>query len=158
MIITFTGHRPDKVRENDPQNLICAMEEFAEYRELDLLKQSYITGGCPGFDTIALEILLNMKVPKSQILVAVPVKGFEVYSAKDFPAEGQKAFRLNRTPGVTMTEVGGEGTFGQKCWRRNEYMVKKSHAIFTNYRGGRGGTKNTLDLALLKGIPVIYIH
>lgn len=157
MIITFTGHRPDRSKETDYDNLSYALIGFAAQRDLWLNKQSYIVGGAPGFDTTALQVLLDKKVPKSQILVAVPVKGFEVYSHKDHPEEGERAYRLNRTPGITMIEVGGEGTFGQKCWRRNEYMVKKSQAVFTNYQGGPGGTKNTIELAQLKGIPVIYI-
>ncbi len=157
MKVTFTGHRPDKIQ--DPVATKDKLLKCLKKTLNNLNDHTYIVGGCPGFDTIALELLLEEKVPKEQILIAVPFKGFEKYAGRSHVKENSHAQKLNYSCGVQYKEVGEKtGSYGQKCFRRNLYMIQNSEIVFTNWDGTSGGTANTVKLAINKKIPVININ
>jgi predicted Rossmann fold nucleotide-binding protein DprA/Smf involved in DNA uptake len=156
MKVTFTGHRPDKTK--DPKTiknrlLKCLLSKLGKLED-----HHYVLGGAPGFDTIALEVLLENNVPKENITIAVPFRGFEKMAGFKHPKENMEAYTLNYTCGVLVKEVGGkEGTFAKKCFTRNIYLVQNGDIIFTNWDGSTGGTANTVKLATKKGIPIVNV-
>src|SRR5208282_6026816 len=77
--ITFTGHRPDKIRfENVEKSLLAEkLTQYIIHKGCNVSDFKYIVGGCPGFDTIALQVLLGLEVPKDNICIALPYEGFE---------------------------------------------------------------------------------
>lgn len=157
MKVTFTGHRPDKI--NNEQDVFDKLEKSL-IKELgaDLSLHEFYVGGAPGFDTIALRVLLSHNVPKDRIILSVPFKGFEKYAGKSHPKENQASFDLNYSSGVIVKEVGGkEGSFGQKCFKRNMFMVDNSEILFTNWDGTSGGTANTVKLAQRKNIKIVNV-
>lgn len=155
--VTFTGHRPDKISDT-LKEMATLKDALIKHLGDDLSIHTYIVGGCPGFDTIALKVLLSCNVPKSQIILAVPFRGFEKYAGFKHPKENQESYDLNYSCGVKILEVGGKtGTFGQKCFIRNIYMVDNSNIIFTNWDGSTGGTANTVKLAIKKKMPIVNI-
>lgn len=155
MKVSFTGHRPDKIKS--PQKVKASLIDALQKELGDLTAHSYIVGGAPGFDTLALEALLTL-VPKEQIELAVPFRGFEKFAGFKHPEENMATYELNYTCGVEIKEVGGStGSFGQKCFKRNIYMVDNAEIIFTNWDGSSGGTANTIKLAKRKGIKIVNV-
>jgi uncharacterized phage-like protein YoqJ len=156
MRVSFTGHRPDKIKS--PAKVKQQLKKALLSQLGDLNAHTYVVGGCPGFDTLALEVLLESKVDKKNILLAVPFRGFEKYAGFKHPKENQAAYEFNYTCGVEIKEVGGrDGSFGQKCFNRNIYLVDNCDIIFTNWDSSNGGTANTVKLAIKKNIPVVNI-
>lgn len=157
MKVSFTGHRPDKI--SDPSKDKELLKEVLVKQLGNIHDHSYVVGGCPGFDTIALEALLELGVAKDKITLAVPFRGFEKYAGFKHPKENQASYDLNYNCGVKVLEVGGrDGSFGQKCFKRNIYMVDNSEIVFTNWDGTKGGTANTVKLAEKKKLPIINIR
>lgn len=158
--VTFTGHRPNKIKDRELEKELLKYMLFRELYE-EPSEYKYIVGGCPGFDTIALEVLLELDIPKENIEIAVPFIGFEKYAGDD-GSQGQENYetmKFNKSCEVNMIEVGGrEGTFGTKCYKRNQYMVENSDIIFTDWNGSNGGTHNTIKLAEKKGIDIVNIR
>lgn len=154
-IWTFTGHRPHLIKDYDKEKELL--------KGLLLLNSAvsdeFVTGGCPGFDTIALESLLELGVNLNNITIAVPFIGFEKYAGRQHEEENSRTREFNKSCGVKMIEVGGEGTFAVKCYRRNQYLVDQANAgIFTNWNGiPKGGTANTIKLAQKKQLPIFNI-
>ena len=160
MIITFTGHRPEKIISLD--------DEFKRLREVMILngvdfgRDTFKVGGCPGFDTIALEILMAEYVPFDHIKLLVPFVGFEKYTGRSHQEENMRVFAYNKkvvAEGIELIECGGNsGTFGQKCYKRNQALCDGSDVIYTNWNQSRGGTANTCNIAKVMGLKVINIH
>lgn len=157
MKVTFTGHRPDKSK--DPKSIKTKLLKALIDRLGNLNDHSYVVGGAPGFDTFALEVLLENNVPKCQITLAVPFRGFEKMAGFKHPKENMETYTFNYTCGVAVKEVGGrDGNFAKKCLTRNAYLVENGDIIFTNWDGSTGGTANTVKLATRKGIPIINVE
>jgi hypothetical protein len=157
MIITFTGHRPDKILDvkECSQKLLVCMERMG----VDFQNDFFKVGGCPGFDTIALKLLVFKNVPIKNIEILVPFEGFEKYATRD-PLINQMVYEFNcklKKEGYVLKSVGGIGSFGQKCFRRNEKLVNGSSIIFTNWDGSAGGTANTVKLAKDLGLTIVNI-
>lgn len=157
MKVTFTGHRPDKTK--DPKAAKAKLLEALKEKLGNLHDHTYVVGGAPGFDTLALEVLLEQKVPKNQIIIAVPFRGFEKMAGYKHPKENMATYELNYTCGVSVKEVGGrDGNFAKKCFTRNMFLVDNSEIIFTNWDGSTGGTANTVKLAQRKGLPIVNVE
>ena len=157
MRITFTGHRPDKISNEEEDKLALKKALIAQLGDLN--SHTYVVGGCPGFDTIALKVLLEAGVEKSKIILAVPFRGFEKYAGFKHPKENQESYDLNYSCGVKVQEVGGrDGSFGQKCFTRNIFLVDNADMIFTNWDGSKGGTANTVKLAERKKMTIINVR
>jgi hypothetical protein len=157
MKVTFTGHRPDKTK--DPKTAKERLLKALQGRLGDLKDHTYVVGGAPGFDTLALEVLLENNVPKNQITLAVPFRGFEKMAGFKHPKENLATYTFNYTCGVPVKEVGGrDGNFAKKCFTRNMYLVENSEILFTNWDGSTGGTANTVKLAQRKGMPIINVE
>ena len=157
MVVSFTGHRPDKINNVEEEKKLL-LKTLKSILGEDLNLHSYIVGGCPGFDTVALELLLQENVDRSKILLAVPFRGFELYAGKTHEKENQRVLSLNYTCGVPFKEVGGrEGSFGQKTFKRNMFMVDNSEMVVTNHDGSNGGTANTVKYALKTGKRVVNV-
>ena len=156
-VVTFTGHRPDKITNRDSQKSLL-LELLSK---LDLSSTLFRVGGCPGFDTIALESLIELGVPLNQITLMVPFKGFEKYAGHSHTAENSRVLKYNADlvdQGLTLIECGGYGTFGQKCYSRNQSLVDCADIIFTNWDGTPGGTANTIKLAKQAKLSIININ
>lgn len=155
MKISFTGHRPEKIKDLEALRLKLKAQ-LEDCLKTDPTSEFFV-GGAPGFDTLALEVLLTL-VPKEKITLAVPFRGFEKYSSKN-DIQNQHAFKLNYSCGVKVLEVGGsEGSFGQKCYRRNHYLVQEAELLIAFHDGSKSGTGHTVTLAKLKHIPIINLY
>lgn len=157
MKVTFTGHRPEKTQNT--KAIKARILKALTARLGNLNEHTYVVGGCPGFDTLALQVLLENNVPKTQITLAVPFRGFEKMAGFKHPKENLETYTFNYTCGVPVKEVGGiDGNFAKKCLTRNAFLVDNGDIIFTNWDGSTGGTANTVKLANKKGIPIVNVE
>jgi hypothetical protein len=94
MVVTFTGHRPNKIQDPylDQSLLIRAFT----INNIDFKSDKFKVGGCPGFDTLALDLLIKGGVPLEHIELYVPFIGFEKYAGKDHQEENDRTLKFNK--------------------------------------------------------------
>lgn len=154
-VVSFTGHRPHKL--GDPALLRSNLQRVLGIILKENPDTQFIVGGAPGFDTIALEVLLTMTALEN-IVVAVPFIGFEKYAGKD-EAWNERARKLNQESGVRQLSVGGNwGTFAEKCNRRNEFLVNNATEMVAYCDGSPSGTRNTVNMAKYKNMKVTNLY
>lgn len=158
--VAFTGHRPEKIRGGKHEN----SDEVRQIKqELTRLILSKINGGCTWFltgmamgaDIWAAEIVLYLKkkYPHIRLAAAVPFPGQDA----GFPAEWKERYHavLDRCDEIHMVSpVRQPGGY----MRRNRWLVEHSCHIIGVYNGSRGGSMQTLNMALLNGSDIKIIH
>ena len=115
-------------------------------------KRFFKTGGAVGFDTLAAEVVLQLRehLPELALMVIVPFEGQDIYFS---PASKVRYRRiLDQADEVVVLSA----TYFQHCYlRRNAYMVNHASRLIAYYDGvGTGGTSFTVRLAESKQIPV----
>lgn len=150
MILSGTGHRPDKLggwTYNNPVARWCYEQGLIKVNYLR--PDAIITGGAMGWDQILANIAINLKIP---LEVAIPFKGFEDKWSDYFKDIHRKI--LNRASKITY--VCGE--FSNSAYqRRNLYMVDSSDHLLALYDGTSGGTQNCYKYAKQIGKPITRI-
>lgn len=145
----FTGHRPEKLKESP--------EEVKAWLEVQIDKAiadgytTFISGCAMGVDIWAGQIVIRKKADNSDLhlIVAVPWPGFSKRWSEEWQEEYDEL--LQRADLVkTVCNHYNDGVFQQ----RNEWMVDHSNRVIAYYNGAAGGTKNTIDYAIRKGIEV----
>jgi len=159
-IVTFTGHRPN--HSGNHQDDLRKLEERMVQEGVNFEEDYFKVGGAPGFDSVALELLLNLKVDSKRVIVMVPFLGFERYATRDesINSVATRLISRARERDIEIREIcNGYGlSYGQKCYKRNQALVDKSDIIFTNWNGApKGGTFNTVTLAKRFGLTVVNI-
>ncbi len=147
MICCFTGHR------------VIPKSEYAEVREklaeslnklIDEGVTHFIAGGALGFDSLAAEVVLEIREKRNITLeIAVPCLGQEKKWNKKQIANYEDI--LKKADKVTVLSE----KYVTGCMQvRNKYMVDSSDVVVTYYRGKTGGTQQTYFYAelLLKRI------
>ena len=148
----FTGHRPDKLRRSEAkvaEDLRQAIRQAVTDGYL-----TFITGMAPGVDIVAGEIVLKLRnaFPSLRLIAAIPYHGFE----KRWDDEWKARF-------TKLLENADEAHYiALHCFKgvsqvRNMWMVDRSSRVIAVYNGEKGGTKNTINYARRKNVPVVYI-
>lgn len=145
MIISISGHRPDKlpnketgyILPNPTYNYVCQQFE-KNFKELNPSK--IITGGALGADQYAAFVAYKLKIP---YLVAVPFVGQE----KAWPESSQKIYNkiIKNACEIVIVSEGGYAAY--KMQTRNIWMIDNSNLTIGVHDGSPGGTKNCLDYA-----------
>ena len=158
----FTGHRPQKLPwgfdEADPR---CAALMEKLYKAIRFVvhkgKTRFYTGMAMGTDIWCAQIVLQLKKE-------LPDKGIELIAV--IPHKGQGA----RYPDEWKARYYGvlnaadermvlQDHYTQGCMqRRNRFMVDNSSMLIAVYSGDAGGTKDTFDYAVSKGLSIIWIE
>lgn len=146
--VSFTGHR-HLSEHTDFLVLKLKNEIIRAYRTG---KRFFKTGGAVGFDTLAAEVVLQLRehLPELALMVIVPFEGQDIYFS---PASKVRYRRiLDQADEVVVLSA----TYFQHCYlRRNAYMVNHASRLIAYYDGvGTGGTSFTVRLAESKQIPV----
>lgn len=145
----FTGHRPEKLRQSEQE--ITALLETAISAAINDGFTTFITGMSRGVDLWAAEAVLRLRGAGQalRLVCASPFEGFE----KSWPEEWRNRYRRVREQSDEVNYICP--SYSRGCFQqRNEWMVDRSARVIAVYTGGRGGTKNTVDYAQTKGIPV----
>ncbi len=158
--VAFTGHRPEKIRGGKDETGAEVQHIKDELKRLILDKISggciwFLTGMAMGADIWAAETVLSLKKehPYIRLVAAVPFPG----QSDGFPQSWKERYRavlsrcdevhtisLQRQPGCYML--------------RNKWLVEHSSHIIGVYNGSRGGSMQTLNMALLNGSDIKIIH
>ncbi len=148
----FTGHRPEKLEQ--PEVVVVeALKKEIRTAIADGF-QTFISGMARGVDLWAAEEVLALRDGGAAIrlICASPYQGFEVHWRQVW----QERYRqvLERADLVRFICP----AYSRGCFqRRNEWLVDHSSRVIAVYNGGPGGTRNTVEYALKKGVEIIKI-
>ncbi len=115
---------------------------------------TFITGMARGIDIWAAQIVLNLKSQNADIslICAPPYEGFE----KKWEISEQKLYHHILESADDVKFICKH--YSRSCFQiRNCYMVDNSNRIIAFYNGEKGGTKNTIDYAVRRGVEVINV-
>lgn len=152
MIISFTGHRPNKIGGyKTPNPIYDYVSEQLEHYLLELKPDKCISGMALGVDTIGAELCLKLNIP---FVAAVPFVGQEStwnedarQTYNDLLMEAQETFVVSE---------GGYAAF--KLQKRNQWMVDNSDIVLAVFDGSPGGTFNCVTYAKKMGKEVVIIN
>lgn len=151
MIVSFSGHRPDKLggykTPNKTYNKVCEQLELV----LKQLKpEKAISGMCVGVDQWAAQICIDLKIP---FIAAVPFVNQEC----KWPESSQKTYKqlLSRADEIVIVSEGPYAAY--KMQIRNQWMVNKCDTLIAVFNGGLGGTYNCVQFAIRQNKKIIRI-
>ena len=156
----FTGHRDSKLPwgrdEGDPR-CVALKRQIADVAEslYDSGVRRYICGMALGCDMYFAEAVLELAERRGGVLLeaAIPCLGQDERWGE---AQRARYARLLARCG-RRTVLSHRYTPG--CMEaRNLYMVEQSHWLVAAYNGSRGGTFNTIRLALRHGLEIIELY
>lgn len=172
MIITVTGHRPNKLGNaydvHHPTNVSIGkkMREF-------ILKQSgfdksintfsveeeitLISGMALGVDTIWALVALRLKKDfpgKFKLECAIPCKNHPSRWGK----ESQKIYHDILQQADKITQVSDAEYNAYLMQKRNEYMVNTAEIVFAVWDGTKGGTGNCVNYAMKVKKTIYVLH
>lgn len=152
MIISHTGHRPNKLPGgyDYAHPFYIALRTKLKELYLELKPDKAISGVAVGFDTIAAETCLEVNIP---LIAAVPFVGQE----NIWKEEAKKRYKeiLSKAEKVHIVCPGGYAAW--KMQARNEFMNKNADVIIALWDGTTGGTYNCVENAKSLNKKIIII-
>lgn len=141
MIVSITGHRPEKIGgyrvPNPTYNFIRRALDEAFLR---LQPNTVIVGMAQGVDQLAAELCAINQIP---FIAAIPFVGFE----SRWPAASQIWYRQLLGRATTVRVICSGDFAGWKMQTRNEWMVDHSDLLLAVWNGTNGGTANCVNYA-----------
>ncbi len=153
LIISLTGHRPDKIgREYNNIGPYCTAIKKELYKVIEIHKPKIIiTGMALGCDTLWALVGIDMKI---RICAAIPFVGQEL----KWPKESQVVYNnILKNPLVTKRIICEGGYDPRKMHIRNCFMVDKCNILVAVWNGSKGGTNNCVDYAKSESKEIIHI-
>ena len=146
----FSGHRPEKLDE-DPETVKAWLSEQID-AAIAAGYTTFISGCAMGVDIWAGQLVLQKKEknPALRLIAATPWPGFSNRWSIDWQVQYSDLLK-NADLIVPVCNHYHKGVFQQ----RNEWMVDHSNRVIAFFNGAPGGTKNTIDYAVNKGIEVV---
>ncbi len=148
----FTGHRPERLGMPEIE-VISGLKKEIRQAIADGF-QTYISGVARGVDLWAAEIVLALRDEGAAIrlICASPYKGFESRWSREWQAQYRQV--MERADLVRFICPG----YSRDCFqRRNQWMVDHSARVIAVYNGQPSGTRNTIEYAKQRGVPVILL-
>lgn len=159
MVISFTGHRPNKlwgydIHRKEYMDLFrslysAVMTEWK--REGDLL---LVSGMALGVDQVAAMLgiwMRNQRHFSVQVEAAIPCIGQD----SKWPEQSRRQYQDILVKCDIRTIV-HNGVYNYRCMQqRNEYMVDKADTLIAVWDGSNGGTANCVRYAEKKGVKII---
>lgn len=153
MIVSFTGHRPDKLGGYHLpwpyKREVCGLI----YNKLEELRPSCaLIGMAQGVDQIAAAICYDLAIP---YIACVPFIGQE----RLWPKDAQDRYKTILDCAAKVVVVCGPEIDPVEALQiRNEYMVDNSDLLLAVWNGDpRGGTYNCIRYAKLMSKPWIHL-
>lgn len=151
--VCFTGHRPEKL--NQPEEVIIEKLEMAIRQAVADGMNVFISGMARGVDIWAAEIVLKLKREglDVKLICAIPYRGFESMWGHGWQQRYQAI--LNNADFVQYMYP----NYKRSCFQdRNEWMVNHSSRVIAVYNGQPSGTRNTIEYAKKKRVPVVLCN
>lgn len=153
---SFTGHRPAKLpwgtREDD-HRCIALKRRIADAVEAAYAEgyRHFLCGMAMGCDSYFCECVLALRARKPDVTVEAVIPC--PTQADNWPEEAVRRYRALVAACDYETMVSAQYTPG--CMqRRNRYLVDHASLLIAAYDGSAGGTRNTIQYALQRGITV----
>lgn len=137
-----------------PEDKIIAALERAIRAAIEDGYQTFISGMARGVDIWAAEIVLRLRDAGEpvRLICASPYPGFETGWPQDWQA---RYHRVMDAADLVKYICPG---YSRSCFqRRNEWMVDHAARVIAVFNGACGGTKNTIDYAADRGVPVVSV-
>ena len=161
MIISFTGHRPNKlwgynIHRKEYRDLFRSLYNIvmAEWRQHDDLL--LVSGMALGVDQIAAMLGIWMRDQRHlnvQIEAAIPCIGQD----SKWPEQSRRQYQDILVKCDIRTII-YNGLYNYSCMQqRNEYMVDKANTLIAVWDGSNGGTGNCVHYAEKKGVKIVQI-
>lgn len=150
-VCCFTGHRnlPEWEKNSMRQKLEAVTREFAAAGI-----RTYCAGGAVGFDTLAEQVVLELKkeFPQIRLVLVLPCR----QQAKYWPEWDKAVYQDILRRADELIYVSEEYTKG--CMqKRNRRLVEMSTICVTNLSRPTGGTAYTAAYAAKRGLSIINI-
>lgn len=152
MIVSFTGHRPDKLggyKLPNPTYISVCQKIEAALKELK--PEKCISGMALGIDSWAANICIKLGIP---FIAAIPFIGQEAI----WPEASQKTYRLLLSKAENQHIVSEGGYSAHKLQIRNEWMVDQCDLLLAVWDQTPGGTANCVKYAQSKNKEINYIN
>ena len=149
----FTGHRPEKL--NKPAWIVKRALKKEIRRAIADGYKVFISGMARGVDIWAAQIVLAQRDGGSDIrlVCACPCHDFQRRWEDSWKAQAAEVLEK-----ADLVEYINE-SYTRFCFqKRNEWMVDRSSRVIAVFNGEPGGTKNTVDYAERKAVPVVLIN
>ena len=150
MIISGTGHRPDKLGGYSDiafNKLVKIAEEYLSENRPDKV----ISGMALGWDQALAQAAINLKIP---FVAAIPFKNQEC----KWPNKSQTKYKTILAAASECVIV-CEGEYA--AWKmqvRNKYMVDNSDLVVAMFDGTTGGTANCVNYAISKNKQIVNLY
>lgn len=148
----FTGHRPEKLKISEREIKAALKKEIRT-----AISEGYtvfISGMARGIDLWAAELVLDLREngEELRLICAVPFPGFELRWEQSWRERYRAVFqRADLVKFICPV-------YSKNCFQlRNRWMVDRSSRVIAAYNGTKGGTRNTLEYAVARGITVVKI-
>ena len=143
----FTRHRPEKLQQTE--KAIRRMLEREILKAMDSGIRVFLSGRARGVDIWAAQIVLRLRSAGRDVklICACPYPGFERAWSRDW----QRQYRDVLAAADLVKYICPE--YSPACFRlRNEWMGDHAALVIAVFNGQPGGTKNTIDYAVQKGV------
>jgi uncharacterized phage-like protein YoqJ len=152
----FTGHRPEKLPwgyyENDERCQALKERMWKLVQELyDRGYRHFLCGMAQGCDIYFCETVLALRC----LAVGVTVEAVIPHAGQDSKWSEAQRERYERLVNMCDKRTVLAPFYDRGCMqRRNRYLVDHASLLIAAYDGSAGGTRNTIQYALQRGIPV----
>jgi uncharacterized phage-like protein YoqJ len=151
MIVSFTGHRPNKLGgfllPNPTYIHVC---QQLEKTLKELQPTEAISGMALGIDSWAANICIKLGIP---FTAAIPFIGQE----KAWPQASQKTYHALLNKAAKQVIVSEGGYTAAKMQIRNQYMCDRCDVLIAVWDGSPGGTGNCVKYAQNIDKKIIFI-
>ena len=149
----FTGHRPEKMTMTENQAI--KELEIAIRQAIDDGFNVFISGMAPGVDIWAAEIVLRLRDKEKlqiKLIAANPHPNF----IDRWPKWSKRYNAIIEAADLTRDIC---DSYKRGVYQiRNEWMVDHSTRVIAVWNGTPSGTKNTVDYANRKNVPVVNVY
>lgn len=163
MIVSFSGHRPDKITgyKASPHTVEVALRKALSEEILRLCNEgatTFLSGMAPGVDLWAADEVLRLRGEGQiggdvRLVLAVPYPNFDRSFAKEW--RSLYHFILEAADEVVYLSQG----YHHGCYhRRNDYLAEQADVVVAYYEGSEGGTRYTLRKAEKQGKSIVNLH
>ena len=151
MIVSITGHRPDKLGGYAHCETHEIIQKRLAYALYELRPDKVISGMALGIDQWAAEIAIGLGIP---VIAAIPF----IEQASAWPASSQAVYNDLLAKCSEIVYVNAPGYAGWKMQTRNKWMVDRADVILAVWDGTSGGTANCIDYATKQKKPIVNVH
>ena len=148
----FTGHRPERLKMPESEAVFSLKEEIRTAIAGGF--QTFISGMARGVDLWAAEVVLALRDEGAavRLICASPYRGFESRWSREWQ---ERYRRVMKQADLVRFICPG---YSRDCFqRRNQWMVDHSARVIAVYNGQPSGTRNTIEYARRRNVPVILL-